>query len=400
MHYLNKVICGLTALFIVESCQSFDPAPPLPALSLGNNAIVDDSNVVVLMGSQEEANRLLVNAARRNYQLIEKTRLSGLGLTLLDFKRPPGVSGQVAIADMQRMSPSSTAGLNHLYTLQNEVSAAPSILPETNINQPRLYARTMVEWPNSGCQAQTLVGMIDGHVDTTSPELSSVDIVIRQFSRGAPTDVEHGTAIADLLVGKGSLNNARLFSASVISDVNPTDTGAGVYEIIRALDWLQASGVKVVNISLAGPYNKLLDRAIQRATDKGMLIVAAVGNDGPDASPRYPAAFENVIAVTAIDSERDIYTQAVHGDHVDFSAPGVDVFIESGKQANYLSGTSVAAPFVTALIASNPDLPINKGVKKVRNAISQQVVDLGQTGRDPIYGTGLIQAGQSCQFKT
>jgi len=182
----------------------------------------------------------------------------------------------------------------------------------------------------------------------------------------------------------------------VISDVSENINGAGVPELIRALDWMQQSGVSVVNISLAGPYNKLLDSAIQKATSKGMMIIAAVGNDGPQANPQYPAAFDNVIAVTAIDSAREVYADAVRGDHVDFSAPGVDVFVTYGADGKYLSGTSVAAPFVTALVASNASLANAENIETVRKIIEQETVDLGRAGRDPVYGAGLIRAKQTC----
>lgn len=254
----------------------------------------------------------------------------------------------------------------------------------------------MLAWPDAGCRALTRIGMIDGALDQSDATIAGAEVISKDFSNGAPGAIDHGTAIADLLVGPGRLANARLYSASVVSSVDGSKAAAGVYEMIEALDWMQASDVSLVNISLAGPYNRLLDRAIQRATSKGMIIIAAVGNDGPEAPPRYPAAFGNVIAVTAIDSAREIYAQAVRGAHVDFSAPGVDVFVRTGDTGQYLSGTSVAAPFVTALIASDRALSSARNTRQVREQLSTRIEDLGSAGKDPVFGAGLIRRSEDC----
>ena len=147
----------------------------------------------------------------------------------------------------------------------------------------------------------------------------------------------------------------RLFYAAVVGNVPDADPAAGVDAIMRAIDWLHGSGVRLVNVSLAGPYNKILDRGLAAAADRGMVIVAAVGNDGPGAPPRYPAAFDFVIAVTAVDADLAAYARAPRGSYVDFAAPGVDVFVPLAGSGRYMTGTSIAAPFVTALIASSPE---------------------------------------------
>ncbi|MEO0883756.1 MAG: S8 family serine peptidase, partial [Pseudomonadota bacterium] len=257
-------------------------------------------------------------------------------------------------------------------------------------------AEQLVDWPQSGCSAQITVGIIDGDVDLASPQLSGANIVKRDFASGDAAAGDHGTAIANLLIGPGRLHSGRpLYAATVVSNT-PGQTGAGVREIIRALDWMLESDVKLVNISLSGPYNALLERAIMRSTNRGLVVVAAAGNDGPQAEPQYPAAFENVIAVTAVDKTLEIYSKAVQGDHIDFSAPGVDVFVDAGETGSYLSGTSVAAPFVTALIASAPFMTSNQDLQTLRQLVSESSIDLGPEGRDPIFGRGLVKRGWRC----
>ena len=206
----------------------------------------------------------------------------------------------------------------------------------------------------------------------------------------------HGTAVAELLAGPGRLRDARLFHAAVVGSVPDADPAAGVDAILRAIDWLHGSGVRLVNVSLAGPYNKILDRGLAAAADRGMVIVAAVGNDGPGSPPRYPAAFDFVIAVTAVDADLVPYARAPRGDYVDFSAPGVDVFVPLNG-GRYMTGTSIAAPFVTAVIASSPEAATLGSVAMVRASLAQAAVDLGATGADDVFGAGLARALAACR---
>ena len=183
----------------------------------------------------------------------------------------------------------------------------------------------------------------------------------------------------------------------VVGGVSNSEPAAGVDAIMRAINWLHGSGVRLVNVSLAGPYNKILDRGLAAAAGRGMVIVAAVGNDGPDAPPRYPAAFDFVIAVTAVDADLHPYARAPRGSYVDFAAPGVDVFVPFGGTGRYVTGTSIAAPFVTALIASNPDAARLGSVTTVRAGLAREAMDLGAVGNDDTFGAGLARAPQSCR---
>jgi subtilisin family serine protease len=131
---------------------------------------------------------------------------------------------------------------------------------------------------------------------------------------------------------------------------------------------------------------------------RGVLMVAAVGNDGPQAEPRYPAAYAPVIAVTAVQPDAAVYRRAVQGEHVDLAAPGVDVWTAragtSGGRAQ--SGTSFAAPFVTAtaamLMARNP----GQSQLALTRELYRATRDLGLPGVDPVYGHGLLQAAAVC----
>jgi subtilisin family serine protease len=182
--------------------------------------------------------------------------------------------------------------------------------------------------------------------------------------------------------------------------VEGAPAAAGVDDIVRAVEWLHASGIRLVNVSLAGPYNKILDRGLRAAADRGMVIVAAAGNDGFSAPPRYPAAFDFAIAVTAVDAGLDAYERAPRGDYIDFAAPGVDVFVPVGGGGRYMSGTSIAAPFVTAVVAVGAGEGGLGSAESVRADLARRSIDLGAAGPDDTFGAGLATAPASCRSAT
>jgi subtilisin family serine protease len=174
--------------------------------------------------------------------------------------------------------------------------------------------------------------------------------------------------------------------------------------MLQALHWLKKSGVAVVNLSLAGPDDELLHHAVQELTRSGTVVVAAAGNEGPAAPPSYPAAYEEVIAVTAVDRNLAAYRYANRGDHIDLAAPGVDVWTAlPGRREGPQTGTSFAVPYVTAVVAvalpqsglaPNDDPAAAK--RRVLAQLDGNVRSLSSDGRDPIFGAGLVQAPASC----
>jgi subtilisin family serine protease len=136
---------------------------------------------------------------------------------------------------------------------------------------------------------------------------------------------------------------------------------------------------------------------VQAAAGRGPILVAAAGNDGPNAEPVYPAAYDGVIAVTAVDTARNPYRRAVRGDHIDIAAPGVGVWTAASVSgARQKSGTSFAAPFVTAavsvLLAAKPGL----SPQEVEAELMASAEDIGKPGKDAVYGWGLLNARTLC----
>jgi subtilisin family serine protease len=151
--------------------------------------------------------------------------------------------------------------------------------------------------------------------------------------------------------------------------------------------------VSVINMSLSGPKNKVLESSIDKVLQQGKVIVAAAGNNGPQGPPAYPAASKGVIAITAVDRFQRPYPRANRGRYIDFAAPGVAIWtpciVGSGR---FRSGTSYAAAYFTAMAAEQLNRPgMRQGHKALRKVFRKRALDLGPPGKDPVYGWGLVR---------
>lgn len=376
---------GVVALAAGCAMPERHSAPPPAAAAPGPGSVVDDQELVALVADAAAADRLAAAASARGLAVSARDALAYPGLVMLTLRLPAGGDGATAIRELEAAIPESTVGFNHAYRPEAE-----------GVGAPQLYANALMRWPEAGCAARlSAIGMIDTPVDGVAARAVGVSLVQRRFGDGAaPT--EHGTAVVELLAGVGRLHGAEVLAAAAVGSVPSQAPAAGVDDIMRAASWLGAEGVRLVNVSLAGPYNKILNRGLAAAAANGMIIVAAAGNDGAGAGPRYPAAFDFVIAVTAVDAELASYRRAPQGAHIDFAAPGVDVFVPIGG-GRYMTGTSFAAPFVTALVAADSAAAAAPDADGVKSALAQSALDLGPSGVDPIFGAGLPVARASCR---
>jgi subtilisin family serine protease len=146
-------------------------------------------------------------------------------------------------------------------------------------------------------------------------------------------------------------------------------------------------------MSFAGPSDPRLREALAKANKKGMVLVAAAGNAGPNSPPLFPAADPNVIAVTATNADDGLFAGANRGNYIAVAAPGVDIFAPAPDGAyQFTTGTSVAAAEVSGvaalLIERNPSLT----PAEVRKILMDTAKDLGPKGRDRDFGAGLVNA--------
>ncbi len=316
---------------------------------------------------------MVARAAKDGFRLVDRDRIEGLDLDIVRFAVPDGHSLARAQKKLSKLLPEAEVDADHIYF----TSGPGGTLSAT--------ALAMAATPG-----QARLGLIDGGVAAHPSVAGRVEQ--RGFAAGAPYASRHGTAVASLLIGSGSVRGAASGKRLLAADVYGTDpAGGNASAIARALGWLVQRGAAVTTISLVGPDNKLLASAVSRAQQRGMLIVAAVGNDGPAAPPAYPASYKGVFAVTGVDARNRVLPEAGRTQHIDFAAPGDAVLAATDVDTtDRLRGTSFAAPLVGGRLALRYPAPAIDRIGPAVSALVFEARDLGKKGRDKIYGHGLI----------
>ena len=280
-------------------------------------------------------------AARAGFRIVAQEANPELGLRSVQLAVPRGMSAKEGLRLLRRAVPQLQADYDPLLE-----PAGGSLAP--------LGAALAV---TAGAGGGRVVGMIDGGV-ASHPSLAGASIEQNGFA-GSPQATGHGTAVASLLVGsqgpfRGAATGARLY----VADVYGGNRAAGsATAVTRALGWLASKHPQVINVSLVGPSNRLLQRAIQAVQARGIEVVAAVGNDGPAAPPQFPASYPGVIAVTGVDRNGRALPEAGKPIHLDFAAPGADMAAAlPGQGYARVRGTSFAAPLAAArlLLTGSP----------------------------------------------
>lgn len=211
-------------------------------------------------------------------------------------------------------------------------------------------------WPVSRGRG-VRVAVIDTGVDGNHPDLrGAVQGGANFLDESAPPadDNGHGTHVAGIIAARdnqegvvGVAPEAEIYSLKAFDG-----RGSGaISNIIAALEWCIGHGMQVVNMSFGGNRNRALGRALQAALDAGIVLVAAAGNNGRDDSVDFPASHPGVIAVSAIDGDDTLARYSSRGPEVDLAAPGSRVLSTYPGGYRELSGTSMAAPHVTGVVA-------------------------------------------------
>lgn len=327
---------------------------------------------------------------------IGRTRtLEGLDVSIVVLQAPQGMSTRRALERLRREDPEGTYDYNHVY-LESGETARPPMAGGSNemlSSGGALPGVAMMGGTDAAAPAVTArVGLIDGGVQRSHPVFNGASVHEHGCTGGAVPSA-HGTAVASLLVGQGDVFHgaapgAELFAADVYCGLA---TGGALDSVAEAFAWMSRQKVPVINISLVGPANALLERIVRVVTARGHIVVAAVGNDGPGAPPLFPAAYPEVVAVTGVDAKQRVLVEACRGKHVDFSAPGANMSA-AGIEAPFgvVRGTSFAAPLVAGLLARQL-LAVDKAQADAAiTGLIAQATDLGARGVDKIYGNGLV----------
>ena len=326
------------------------------------------------------------------FTVLRERSFGALGIRVVVLGAPHGMATSRALTLLRRLDPGGTYDFNNVYTQSGATSSGRGAPP-----------------PAAGGLASakaTSLGLIDGGVATAEPVFQG-GVIHQHGCGGALIASAHGTEVASLMVGRterfgGAAPGVPLYAADVYCG---KPTGGAVDAIAAALEWLTGERVPVINVSLVGPPNALLQQAVARAVAQGFLIVAAVGNDGPAAPPLYPAAYPGVVGVTAVDGRRRVIFEAERGPQVMFAAPGADIPAATlADDFQSVRGTSFAAPLVAGLLAEQLEtmaagrdpgpLPgIDPAAAHAAiDALARAAIHLGATGRNAVFGYGLVGA--------
>jgi subtilisin family serine protease len=316
------------------------------------------------------------------FSLERELTLGALGLHIAVLH----VSGATARA-LQRLRQQDPAGAydyNHIYLEAGTVDAT------TSARGGAPAAEAAADRSNAGAR----VGLIDSGVDESHAVFRGLTLERHGcVEQGVPA--AHGTAVASLLVGRasafhGAAPGATLYAADVFCG---KPTGGSVEAVAEAFAWLVQQRIAVINVSLVGPPDQLLERVVRAAIARGSLVVAAVGNDGPAAPPLYPAAWPDVIGVTGVDAHGRVLAEAERGVQVKFAAPGADM-VAARVRGGFLRvrGTSFAAPIVAGLLALALPSPDSRAASEAVATLARSAQHPASPGVDAAYGYGLVGA--------
>ncbi|MCQ4087126.1 S8 family peptidase [Saccharibacillus sp. JS10] len=210
-------------------------------------------------------------------------------------------------------------------------------------------------------------------------------------------DNGHGTAVAGIIGAtskayKGIAPDASVYAVKVMDK----DGNGSTQSLAEGIDWAIRQNMDIINMSLSFPeQSSAIQDLLQKATDQGITVIVAAGNagnaEGTGDTIAFPAKLPEVITVAAIDSNLKRADFSGTGSEVELSAPGVGI-ISTSVSGKYKinNGTSMATPFVSGMVADLKQAYPNISAAELRTSLQQSAIDLGDKGRDPLYGYGLV----------
>ena len=355
--------------------------------------LYEEGEVVVL----DPPKAFRAKASQLGFSVVETVELEELSLLLYRLRIPPGSTVPQARRLLRGRFPGLTMDANHLFETQEaKTSSQPHF---------KAHVRSLVGWNNypDGCGKGIRLGMIDAGVDVKHSALTGQKVEFRSFHKKGrkPGPADHGTAVATIIVGKpewgGLLPGAELKAANMF-EVNESGRIVGnSVALLKAINWMAKTKVAVVNLSIAGTDNSVVRVAFNKARQKGLVMVAAAGNWGSGSKPAYPAAYEHVVAVTAFNDRKLIYTRANTGKYIDFAAPGVHIWTAVPGGGRFQSGTSFASPYIAVLMALEIAKGGGKSLNSLRGIMQRNIVDMGAPGKDQVFGWGFVHKAAKCR---
>lgn len=319
----------------------------------------------------------LQRAQSRGFVITDDRVLPDLQQRIVTLLVPAGTDTDDALRELRAADPSGQYDFDHLY-VESGAGAPPS---------------GAAQGAPPGAPVAVRVGLIDGGVDAAHPVFAHHPPRVSGCD-GRPVASAHGTAVASLFVGwgegfSGAAPGAQLLAVDVYC--GQQSPGGRMRDVVSGMAELAAAQVRIINMSIVGPDNAVLAAVVRAVQARKVLLVAAAGNDGPNAAPLYPAAYPGVVAVTGVDARARVLAEAGSGEHISFAAPGADMLAAApGGQFVSVRGTSFAAPLVAGLLARELAGQADAEPGLLLQQLAAAAQDRGAKGRDRRYGLGVV----------
>lgn len=386
----------------IDECEAFNlsskcrPIIKPKAKPVRSNFIKDE---VLLLYSTKNQNA--VAAVTKKYKLKAKTKAVlgsvKLGIIVADTNGKNPLHIVKNISKNEKQVNASTNNTYHPSAVINDKTS------NTIPNNAYSMIETGVQIAHKTTKGKgVLICMVDTPIDIFHPSFSNTLIETLDLIKFDPKDFQtqtHGTSVAGVLISQnthiGIAPHAKLFSISAFSTTTkrPHILQGTSSNVAIAIDRCIQHKADVINLSFTGGKDDLVERMVKKAISKGIIVVAAGGNGGHWGSTIYPALIPGVLAATAVDEDKHLYSMANKGRFIDYSAPGVNV-LTIAPQGKYTisTGTSLSTAHVTGIVAL---LLSQRKKTNIEQALTQTALDLGKPGRDQEFGEGLISANRA-----
>lgn len=357
--------------------MAFSGVPPLRETRfVSNEVVVQVSNTVPRAQVEEAARRLGI-------AIVDAQSFDAAGRVVYQFRSPGGRNVREVIRSLEQNRIVASAQPNYVYNLvqsgpatlaQGAPAEASPAASSSESGQPAASEVAARETLPPGDASQytieklhlgaihreargrnVAVAVIDSEIDAQHPDLKGAVKERFDATKTRANPHAHGTGMAGAIAAKARLlgvaPGANILAIKAFGE-NNASAEATSFQILQGLDYAMRRGVRVINMSFAGPYDVMMERKLREAYEAGIVLIAAAGNAGPKSPPLYPAADPNVIAVTATDASDKPFDMANRGKHIAVAAPGVDILAPAPRGEYQLTtGTSVAAAHVSGVVA-------------------------------------------------
>ena len=383
-----------------EPSLSAEPSPDMSAESTEiNSANRASGEVIVKLKSPTAGSAIMSTLEASGGMVLESAASDDLMLTGV----PQGQTVQSYIDTLEALPTVEYAQPNYIYTLDRSFND-PGISDQWYLDKIGAFGA----WDVTTGSSAVKVAIIDSGLDFSHPEFAGqvcaqTDTLDNDGDANDTID-KHGTHVAGIIAAKadngtgiaGIAPGVQLIIVDAFRGLN-----AETFDIIQGIEYSVANGADIINMSFGGKENdRALQTAIDNAVNSGVVCVAAAGNDNT-AAARYPSDYDSVISVIATKPDDTKASYSNFGSAKDISAPGDRILSTvPGSSYELMSGTSMATPMVSGVIAlmlsANPGL----SVEQVKSRLYSNADDLGAPGKDDTFGYGRVNAAKAVAAMT